>query len=265
MAYKQLLTDKQRRLIDAYSDYPPEERAELLADVDESSVKHRLRAERTDPARVARIVREFVHDLERIERYYTDVESDYSARHRIATELEIEGVYFRLRDILDRWEKRADGPMLPGDLPDALDHLMEGIEEIDREDRLSEYDGRIGAVFWILRRDKPQEIVELLRFIRDTSAVAQQSNESQEKLKTNSANGGTWGQYAGRWLGPGEHGLVEEHPRSGNRKAYQLTERGDKVLSTIEALCESGVVENRAYIDEVSTYRAAENILQRYS
>lgn len=261
-----IFTEKERKMIDAYADlqlkehFTEEDLQDLFAKegISEKDVKHRLKKEKVQPMRIVGLIREFVEDIERVQRYHDYVGGNYSDLHRIRKELKIEGVYFRWETMLEHWKQLADKPRLPDDVDDSISPLYDNIDQVDRDDRLEEFHKRVDTLFWILNRNQTKEIIELLQFIRDNSRVEQQN--SQGVYRENKIEGKSWSWYGSRWLGKSEHQLIREHDKSGSRKAYELTDRGRVVLQTLEALYKSSTVQRRAKNKDKPISEAAKEI-----
>lgn len=259
-----IFTEKERKLIDVYADttLTEAEREARLSELDisEKDVKSRLRTSKTEPLRVVRIIRELANDIERVEHYFNYVEGDRSNLHRIRTELEIQDVYYTLEHYTDYWQRSLENTP-PEDVHSSLSPLHEDLESIDRMDRVSEWNQRSHAVFWLLEEsDYTSEAVELLQFIRDNSWRQQQNSDFYED---NRIGGQKISGYGSRWLG-GEHNLLTEDERSGSKKAYQLTDRGEAVLATVEELLQSDTVRSRADRKQKPRSQVAASILSEH-
>lgn len=258
-----LFTETERRLIDAYTDLSGEERRKALSEISEKDVKHRLKNKKTTPKRLLTVMNTICEDLERLEHYFFQVEGNPEKFQFIQQELDNEDIPHRLTRLFQTWEQQATGSPLPLDLPEATEPLFSKLEDVPVTERKEEYSSRLQATLWILRRENPTGIVDLLRFIRDHDRREQQNK--QHVMKDNSIQGRSWLWYGPRWLGASGHGLITEHEHSGNRKAFELTDRGIAVLETLESVVESTVVERRSEREDESIFESAEAVLTEYN
>lgn len=260
-----IFTEHERKLIDAYSKAQSKEhRDELLSDeaISEKDVIHRLKTEKTHPTRIVNLIQEFVEDIERVQSYYDYVDGNNTDIQLIREELKIAGVYHRWRTILDHWEQLSEGPKRPDEIDESIRTLTDGLTTVDRrEDRMEEFNNRVEALFWILKRDQTSDVIDLLRFIRDNSRIEQQ--QSQEVYQDNQIGSRSWSWYGSRWLGS-KHQLIKKHDKSGNKKAYELTDRGGSILRTLEALYESDTIKERAERNNTSVSKTVKDMLAEY-
>lgn len=272
-----LFGERERRLIDAYAGLPnpsfaprvkgdgplPTEptpdspRQDLLEGISEKDVKWRLGNGRTSISRISREFNEFVSDLHRVENYYRFVEGSPTAFAILCQDLEME--IERIEMLLDEWKRlgeRAGKP--PEPLLEAFEPLQEGVVPFENADDYNEFDERMSTLLWILTHDMNESIIEVLRFVNEAD-WRKQMNELAE-LSIGQSNGA---EYSGQQLA-GRKGLMQLHPRAGNKKAYQLTDRGEAILSTIERLSELSMVKRRADDSTDSLYETAAELISRY-
>jgi len=274
-----VFSKSERRLIDAYAGIPPQSfappmdddgtlateppsyanRQQLLDGISEKDVKSRLRNGRVSPRRVSNLFKEFNDDLHRVENYYRSVEGSPKDFYILCEELKM-GIE-RLELLLDGWKVYAELAYesdVPDDLQSAFKPLQDSVMSIDPPERFDEYNIRQKTIFWTLQSEKRAEIIRLLWAIDRLNWRQQMGGLDQYKV--GDLNGT---QYAGQVLA-GKKGLVELDSRSGNSKAYLLTERGRAVLETITRLSELDRVWQYAVENDVPLLKATEAVTTNF-